>query len=214
MTLVCRDLDDALRDGGDAVLAAARSHAASCPECHERLEAWEAISAAAPSLRKDWPSPGLWPRIEAGFAAEARRPRLVARLESWRPLAMAASAALVLGAFLLTLLLARRAPQPEAVAEREQRLLTERALAAVERSETDYVASIDALAGLAKPLLEKPDSPLLSSYREKLAFLDAAIAECRAQIERNRFNAHLRRELLSIYQEKQRTLQKLMEERS
>jgi hypothetical protein len=55
-------------------------------------------------------------------------------------------------------------------------------------------------------------SPLLARYREKLRLLDAAIATCRAQLDRNRFNAHLRRELLSMYQEKRRTLQQLMEQ--
>jgi hypothetical protein len=52
----------------------------------------------------------------------------------------------------------------------------------------------------------------MMSYREKLLLLDSAIAECRAQIERNRFNARLRQELLSLYQEKQRTLQQVMKE--
>ena len=32
----------------------------------------------------------------------------------------------------------------------------------------------------------------------------------RGEIERNRFNTHLRKELLAIYREKQRTLQDLM----
>jgi hypothetical protein len=50
------------------------------------------------------------------------------------------------------------------------------------------------------------------SYREKLTLLDTAIAECRAQVERNRHNAHLRRELLDIYAEKQRTLQQVLQE--
>ena len=94
----------------------------------------------------------------------------------------------------------------------KRRLLTEQALQQVESSEADYVASIDKLAAVAQPLLENPRSPLLASYREKLQLLDAAIVECRAAIERNRFNAHLRRELLSIYQEKQRTLSALLEE--
>jgi len=49
-------------------------------------------------------------------------------------------------------------------------------------------------------------------YREKLLLLDSAIAECRARIDRNRFNALLRRELLSLYQEKQHTLQQVMKE--
>jgi hypothetical protein len=50
------------------------------------------------------------------------------------------------------------------------------------------------------------------SYREKLLLLDSAIAECRDRIDRNRFNARLRRELLSLYQEKQLTLQQVMKE--
>jgi hypothetical protein len=91
-------------------------------------------------------------------------------------------------------------------------LLTERALRDVEGAETAYTQSIDALAKLAGARLEDPASPLLSSYREKLVVLDAAIAECRAQIARNRFNAHLRRELLSIYREKQRTLEQVLGE--
>ena len=85
-------------------------------------------------------------------------------------------------------------------------------LDAVESSEAEYVASIEKLAAVARPLLDDPRSPLVASYREKLQLLDAAIVECRGAIERNRFNAHLRRELLSIYQEKQRTLSALLEE--
>ncbi len=84
----------------------------------------------------------------------------------------------------------------------------------MERSETRYAASIDRLARVAGPLIAKPDTPLLASYREKLQLLDAAIADCRNEIERNRFNAQLRQELLSIYREKQRTLEELMGERT
>jgi hypothetical protein len=108
------------------------------------------------------------------------------------------------------LILRAPAPSPE---DPQRRLLTERALRAVETSEADYVASIERLAKVAEPLLENPGSPLLTSYREKLQILDAAIADCRSEIDRNRFNAHLRRELLSVYQEKQRTLRALLEER-
>jgi hypothetical protein len=60
--------------------------------------------------------------------------------------------------------------------------------------------------------VQREDSSLLARYREKLRLLDAAIATCRAELDRNRFNAHLRRELLSMYQEKQRTLEQLMEQ--
>jgi len=50
------------------------------------------------------------------------------------------------------------------------------------------------------------------NYREKLDVLDSAITELKASIEQNRYNTHLRRELLAIYKEKQQTLQNLMKE--
>jgi len=52
----------------------------------------------------------------------------------------------------------------------------------------------------------------MANYREKLLVLDSAIAECRAQLEQNSFNAHLRRELLSIYQMKHATLTEVLQE--
>jgi hypothetical protein len=211
MSFRCDDFEAALRDDE---LAAARAHAGSCAACREKLLAWDQVAALAPSLRQEWPTPGLWPRIEEALAAEARRPRLLRFPGRWRPLALAASVALIAMAGTQLLLEQRRLRSLPEAAEVERTLLTERALLAVERSENEYIASIDALAKLAEPRLAKPLSPVLANYREKLQILDAAIAECRAQIERNRFNAHLRGELLSVYQEKQRTLQMLMDDKS
>jgi hypothetical protein len=172
----------------------------------------EEISRAARELRREWESPELWPRIEAALAAEAarveRRRAAAARVRGWLTLA-AAAAVLVLGVSVWQRL---RAPGPDAPAEAERRLLTERAMQEVERTEGDYVRSIEALSRVAESRVEEADSPLMMSYREKLLLLDSAIAECRAQIERNRFNARLRQELLSLYQEKQRTLQQVMKE--
>jgi hypothetical protein len=95
--------------------------------------------------------------------------------------------------------------------QRRQRLLTEDALAAIERSEAQYVQAIDELTRLTAPRLEMPDSPLLVNLRERLELIDAAIVEYRAEIDRNRFNAHLRQQLLWIYQEKRRTLEQVQE---
>ena len=85
------------------------------------------------------------------------------------------------------------------------------ALAAIERSEQQYMRAIDDLTRLAAPRLDMPDSPLLVNLRERLEVIDAAIAEYRAEIARNRFNAHLRQQLLWIYQEKRRTLEQVQE---
>jgi hypothetical protein len=105
------------------------------------------------------------------------------------------------------------APDPEpAVADSQRRLLTDEALREVERSEAAYMRSIERLSALAAPKLASADSPLLANYREKLLVLDSAIADCRAQLEQNRFNAHLRRELLAVYQMKQATLTEVLQE--
>jgi len=95
--------------------------------------------------------------------------------------------------------------------EQQERLLNEEALAAIEASEAKYVQAIDELTKLAAPRLDMPDSPLLANLQERLTAIDAAIAEYRAEIERNRFNAHLRQQLLWIYQEKRRTLEQIQE---
>jgi len=168
------------------------------------------IERAARGLRREWDSPHLWPRIQAALSAEAARAErgpAHARVRAWSTLAAAAVLVLGVGAFWNV-----RTPQPGAPAEAHRRLLTEQALEDVQRAEGDYVRAIDALSRVAESKVEEADSPLMMSYREKLLLLDSAIAECRTGIGRNRFNARLRQELLSLYQEKQRTLQQVMKE--
>jgi hypothetical protein len=167
------------------------------------------LGRAARGLRREWESPGLWPRIEAALSAEEQKPRTGAaspRLATWLALAAAVAVLALAGAALLRL----STPSPTGP-DVHRRLLSERALRDVERAEGDYVRSIEALSRLAGPKVEEPESPLMMSYREKLLLLDSAIAECRANIERNRFNARLRQELLLLYQDKQRTLQQMIE---
>jgi hypothetical protein len=102
-------------------------------------------------------------------------------------------------------------PDPATAEARRQRLLTEDALAAIERSEAQYIQAIDDLTRLTAPRLKAADSPLLVNLRDRLAIIDTAIAEYRAEIARNRFNAHLRQQLLWIYQEKRHTLEQIQE---
>ena len=71
--------------------------------------------------------------------------------------------------------------------------------------------AIDQLAAETKPQLESPATPLLTSYKEKLLVLDSAIDELRMEAGRNPSNAHLRYQLLAMYQEKQETLQEVLE---
>lgn len=94
----------------------------------------------------------------------------------------------------------------------DKKLLTVHAVEQIERTEKEYVRSIQGLFQLTESRIQQPGSPLLVSYREKPMLIDSAIAECRSNIARNRLNAHLRMQLLSIYQDKERTLREILEE--
>ena len=89
-------------------------------------------------------------------------------------------------------------------------LLKNAALAEVERTEREYMSAIDKLAAEAGPQMNG-GTPLMANYREKLLVLDSAIADLRTQAEENPSNAHLRYQLLAMYQEKQQTLQDVLE---
>jgi hypothetical protein len=186
----------------------------------EQDERDDELFAAARTLHREWDSPGLWPSIAARVhahdqALEAGRETLEDRWTGrWQALAAAAVIAITLGPTSWLgwrwFMLGPR-PSPATVEERRQRLLSEDALAAIERSEAQYIEAIDELTRLAAPRLDMPDSPLLVNLLERLEVIDAAIAEYRAEIARNRFNAHLRQQLLWIYQEKRRTLEQIQE---
>jgi len=94
----------------------------------------------------------------------------------------------------------------------EKRIYADNVMNDVEKAEQAHVAAIERLEKLADPKLEQPGSPLMVSYKEKLVLLDDAIAECQTNIERNRRNAHLRRQLLAIYDAKQQTLHDVLRE--
>ena len=212
----CRRFEQALERGPEAI-AALEAHARGCEDCRERLRLWEEISAAAPSLRKSWESPELPARIAGAMNAASREVPEAAsaprRRLTWIPAAAAAAlfALSMIGLYVFKPGEAARDPLSNLRATR-QPLLTDSTLSDVESAESKYLASIEKLSLQARPRLEKAETPLLVAYREKLELLDSAIVEVRGQIERNRYNTHLRRELLAMYQEKQRTLQDVMKE--
>lgn len=198
----CTRMDAQLLDGSPEAMAVAERHAAECPVCAETLAAWREISETAASLRTDWHDDLLWRRIEKSIAAERRsRP-----LRIWQ----AAAAVLLFAALGGTMVYALRVQSANAVFDGE--ILRVSAMDEVERAERAHLAAIDQLENIAEERLENDDSPLMVSYKEKLMLLDDAIAECEAAIERNRQNAHLRKQLLAMYSEKQSTLQDVLRE--
>jgi hypothetical protein len=204
MTIHCNQLDDLLLDGSPLAMQTAARHAEICPTCAETLLAWDEISQTAQTMRHTWQDDMLWPRIARALREEQRPSR-----SSWLwQVAAAFILTIGLGA---TMFYAVRVQTHEAAFDRD--ILRISALDHVERAEQAHRAAIRQLEEIAG---EKVDhaaaSPLMVSYREKLMLLDDAIAECEDNIARNRQNAHLRRQLLTMYSEKQQTLEDVLRE--
>ena len=219
MSADCRRLDAALAAADESAIAGARPHTDSCARCRERLRAFDEISAAAPALRKAWESPDLGTKIRESLAREAFAPaasagrtnRNAPAWPAWLPIV--AIATLFLVSFIGLQVFRPSLGDHQIFGVRaltKDPLLTDVALKDVERSEADYIRSIENLSRLAQPRLRAADTPLLVSYREKLQLLDGAISELNGQIEQNRYNTHLRRQLLGVYAEKQQTLRDVM----
>lgn len=214
-TFQCMDIEEALREELPELMAALEVHARSCTACGQELLVWREISEAAQEMKKEWSSPTLWPRIAQGLKQEAARPKTwrtwVAMpggipLVRWQ-LALAAALLLMISGMSGWLMLHRAAR----IAPDNQHLLTDQAVRDVEKAQQAYEQSIDKLAALAQPKLDSAATPLMMNYREKLELLNAAIADCRTNLAQNQANAYLRRQLLGFYQEKERTLQDVLQ---
>jgi hypothetical protein len=217
MSVNCKDRERIFENGSDADWAALEAHAGDCADCREEIRAWKAVGAAAEQLRDYSPSPALWRRIEQSLEAqalpEARRRGISGWLGDLAELPrLWQSAAVVAMVVLLIAFAAWVRPRKTGPGlDKDAQLLNNPALAEVERTEAAYIEAIDKLAVEAKPDLDNPATPLLASYKEKLLVLDSAIEDLRLQAGLNPSNAHLRRELLAMYQEKQRTLEDVLE---
>jgi len=203
MNITCTNLDDLLFDASPLAMRTADEHAAQCTACAEKLEEWREISDTAKSLHTVWQSDLLWPRIERSLREENRRSPM-------RRMWQFAAAVLLTVGLGSTMWFAVKEQVHNAAFDRD--ILRLSAVDDVEKAERAHIQAIARLEKLADAKLEDSEAPLMASYKEKLMLLDDAIAECRANIDRNRQNAHLREQLLSMYSEKQQTLRDVLRE--
>jgi len=219
MNATCKDREHIFEDGTPGEWAALEAHSNNCRACAEELKAWKSLSVAAQEMRDYTDSPSFWPRIERALATEAQRntQRTVRRgWLSFLPSIPLSWQTAVAGAFVLVLTISAGwiyVHWPNRPEQHDKSLLKSAALENVEHAEAAYVQAIDKLAEETKPQLENPAMPLLANYQEKLAVLDSAIADLRAQAGLNPSNAQLRHQLLAMYQEKQHTLEEVLEAR-
>jgi hypothetical protein len=201
MTIKCSEFETLLMEGDPFSMEIAARHAQSCSACAETFASWNDITATARGLRTTWSNDMLWPRIQRALRQEQRGTG--ARL--WQ---IAAAIVLFVGVGALVWTAHRQTQQREF----DNAIIRTAAVDEVEKAEQAHLRAIDHLEKIAQPKLDDASTSLMVSYREKLMLLDDAIKECQTNIERNRQNAHLRRQLLAIYSEKQRTLQDVLRE--
>jgi pimeloyl-ACP methyl ester carboxylesterase len=204
MNIQCSQLDDLLFDGSPLAMQTAARHAEQCAECAERLASWNDISAVAQTMHTTWENDLLWPRIERAIRNERR-----GATKYLRQYAAAAVLALTLGG---TLYYGVRQEAHNAAFDKD--IIRVAAMDEVEQAERAHLASIEKLERVAVAKLDDAQTPLMIAYKEKLMLIDDAIAECETNIDRNRQNAHLRKQLLAMYSEKQQTLQDVLREDS
>lgn len=202
MKFECKDLERCLEV--PELMADAREHARHCAACRRELWIWNEMSSVASSLREEWDTPELWPKIRSDLAAQPKR-KPVRRFD-WR--LMGAIAALLLAA--AGGLGWYQLRQPRAGEAVGSDFLTEQTLKEVEQAEKAYANSIEKLSRIAAPKLNTGDTALIAAYREKLLLLDSAIADMRASVSQNRFNTRLQTELAALYKQKQETLQEIV----
>lgn len=200
----CSVLDELLLDGSQSAMERASEHAEHCATCAETLVAWNEIGSVARELRVSWESDLLLPRIQRQI-----QPRRSSRV---RQLTKIAAILLLTAGIAATAMHALRTQTRDAAYD--EALLRVAALDEVEQAERAYTKAIKRMEVIAGTKLENPETPLMVSYKEKLMLLDDAIAECEANIEQNRQNAHLRNQLLAMYSEKQQTLREVLREES
>ena len=203
MTIRCDHFETLLLEGDAFSMNIAAQHAAGCSACAEKLASWNEISDTARGMQATWKNDMLWPRVERALAAEKRR----SHARVWQ-IAAAVLIFAALGA------VAWQARQRVRAREFDNVILRAAAVDQVEAAEKAHLAAIDNLEKVAGPKLDDPSTPLMVSYKEKLMLLDDAIAQCQAAIGRNRQNAHLRRQLLAMVSDKQRTLEEVLREES
>jgi hypothetical protein len=213
MNFTCNDRDRIFEDGTPSEWTALEAHAATCAPCAEELRAWKSLSVAAQELRDYSESSSFWPRIERALTEDAARNTRRTERRRWFSFLPALSPAwqTTLAATVVLLLTISAGWLYPRKGPGDPSLLKSSALKEVESAETTYEHAIDKLASETKPQLENPATPLLANYHEKLLVLDSAIADLRVQAGLNPSNAQLRYLLLAMYQEKQHTLEEVLE---
>jgi len=217
--MTCHELDERLDDWIDGALPEAgarelQAHLAGCAECRRREQAARQLLAHAAALPRSLDPPrDLWPgireRIERGSAWSFL-------WDSWRPLSLAAAAALVAGvsAWLLTSggslpvqTVAMPDPTPAVVTNASATGISDPVLAAAAQEYEQAASAL--LAALQRRSASLPPEDL-ARVQANLEVIDRALEEVRQALSKDPDSPELNRMLVATHRKKVDVLRRVV----
>jgi len=141
--------------------------------------------------------PDLWPDIERALL---HKKKVYPLYRNW----ILRVAAVLILAVSLTLYLSNREESTHTM------ILSQAALQKVEKTEREHMNAINQLEQAAREQLSQIDVEIASLYRTKIETIDAQIERCKAALEENPANTHIRKYLLAALIDKKETLNELI----
>ena len=194
----CHKFEDYLNEQLD--LDKFKVHMETCNECLKAYQIDQKIMRQSRNINKRLEIPDLWSLIEKTLQIE--RPVLL-KFKKTKRLLIAAAAALLI---LTTIWMFNSFRQEKS----SDRILSQQALERVIEAEENYQEAIKELEELAYTQLGETTEPLAQLYRNKLSLIDRQIENCKAALEKNPANSHIRQYLMAALQDKRKTLENIL----
>jgi len=195
----CQEMIDRLDDYVDGTLAEREAaevarHLAACGPCREEERRLRAILAEAAALPREMePRRDLWPGIAARIAGRASGVRPA---RWWRPVALAAAAAVVVA---LVAQLPRRGTGPEVV---PVPAAAHSPADPLKGMEADYERAVATLLAALEQRRGSLSPETMASVERNLAIIDEAMAEVREALRQDPRSPELRHMLVSTHRKK------------
>lgn len=174
-----------------------REHLAICSQCQALVREDNKIMAMAEKVNQNLIIPDLWPDIERALL---HKKKVYPLYRNW----ILRVAAVLILAVSLTLYLSNREESTHTM------ILSQAALQKVEKTEREHMNAINQLEQAAREQLSQIDVEIASLYRTKIETIDAQIERCKAALEENPANTHIRKYLLAALIDKKETLNELI----
>jgi hypothetical protein len=195
----CHKFEDYLNEMLD--LDSLKDHMESCEDCRKAYHVDARIMDRSKKLNDNLEIPDLWPSIENKIQ---RKKSVILKFKPKTRLLLTIAATFLI----VTTIWLYNSFQKDTATER---ILSQQALEKVREAEENYQDAISDLENLAYAQLDETTEPLAQLYRNKLSLIDRQIHNCRDALDSNPANSHIRNYLIAALQDKQKTLEDILQ---